>query len=62
MRDLLAKCGNNCGRCLLYVENLTVERCRQVAKGMATYHNWKPDPQNRCGPVAGARRKRASTI
>jgi hypothetical protein len=44
MRDLLAKCGNNCGRCALYKDNLTDEKRQGCADGMAWYIGWKPDP------------------
>ncbi len=44
--DLIAKCGNNCGQCTLYVENLTDETRRWCARGMARYINWSPNPKN----------------
>jgi hypothetical protein len=46
MPDLYAKCGNNCGRCVLYAGNLTDSQRQRVADGMARYHNWKPKPQS----------------
>jgi hypothetical protein len=44
--DQIAKCGNNCGQCALYVENLTDETRRSCARGMARYINWRPKPEN----------------
>jgi hypothetical protein len=46
MRDLFAKCGNNCGRCALYAGNLTDEKREWCASGMARYINWRPKPEN----------------
>lgn len=45
MMDLYAKCGNNCGRCALYVENLTDEKRQWCAEGMGRYINWHPQPE-----------------
>jgi hypothetical protein len=46
MEDLFAKCGNNCGRCALYKDNLiTDEDRRRCADGMAAYINWHPRPE-----------------
>ena len=39
MRDLLAKCGNNCGRCTLHTGNLTDDTRQWCAYGMARYIN-----------------------
>lgn len=44
--DQLAKCGNNCGQCALYQENLTDETRRWCATGMARYINWHPKPKS----------------
>jgi hypothetical protein len=46
MRDLYAKCGNNCGRCALYQENLTDDKRQWCAEGMARYIGWNPKPEN----------------
>jgi hypothetical protein len=44
MEDYYAKCGVNCGRCVLYVENLTDDKREWIAQGMR-YVNWHPKPE-----------------
>jgi hypothetical protein len=44
MHDLFAKCGNNCGRCPLYAENLSDDTRAWCAQGMGVYHGWNPKP------------------
>jgi hypothetical protein len=45
VRDLLGKCGNDCGRCALYKDNLTDESRPWCAQGMGRYINWHPRPE-----------------
>jgi hypothetical protein len=42
--DLYGKCGNNCGRCALYADNLTAAKRQWCAEGMGKYINWHPNP------------------
>lgn len=44
MMDLYGKCGNNCGRCALYKDNLTAVKRQWCAEGMGKYINWHPNP------------------
>lgn len=45
MKDLFGKCGNNCGHCALYRDNLTDESKQWCAQGMGRYINWHPSPE-----------------
>lgn len=47
-----AKCGNDCGRCMLYEGNLTEATRAHCAWGMGRYINWHPQPA-RLRPCAG---------
>lgn len=52
MKDSFAKCGNNCGRCSLYTENLTDDKRQWISEGMGDYIGWKPKPET-LKPCAG---------
>ena len=52
MKELYGKCGNNCGHCSLYVENLTDDRRQWCVEGLAKYLNWNPKPET-LRPCAG---------
>jgi hypothetical protein len=45
MKDYYAKCGANCGRCPLFVENLTDDKRQWIVDGMARYFNWHLKPE-----------------
>ena len=45
VKDLFGKCGNNCGRCALYKDNLSDDKRQWCADGMGRYINWHPTPE-----------------